>query len=387
MKMNNKKVLLQGDEACALGGIKAGCRFFAGYPITPATDIAEVMSRELPKVNGTFIQMEDEIASAAAIVGASLAGVKSMTATSGPGISLMSEVIGYACMTETPTVFVNVQRGGPSTGMPTKTSQGDIMQARWGTHGDHQIIALYPSTVEEAYKYIVTAFNYAEYYRTPVMYLMDETLGHLRESVNLPEEEEIFELKRKKDSDLSDDDIFHPFGESDQMLSTPLIGMGKSKFHVSGLVHDESGFPAVQAKNADRLLRRLDNKIRLHADEIAIYDEYMTEDAEILVIAYGSTARSAVRAIKLAREDKINVGLFRPVTIWPFPTSRVRQLLKKVSAVIVAEMNMGQIIYEVSRINKFGTKTELLSRVDGELIEPVEIFDVISRIKSEIMEF
>lgn len=385
--MNNKKVLLQGDEACALGGIKAGCRFFAGYPITPATDIAEVMSRELPKVNGTFIQMEDEIASAAAIVGASLAGVKSMTATSGPGISLMSEVIGYACMTETPTVFVNVQRGGPSTGMPTKTSQGDIMQARWGTHGDHQIIALYPSTVEEAYKYIVTAFNYAEYYRTPVMYLMDETLGHLRESVNLPEEEEIFELKRKKDSDLSDDDIFHPFGESDQMLSTPLIGMGKSKFHVSGLVHDESGFPAVQAKNADRLLRRLDNKIRLHADEIAIYDEYMTEDAEILVIAYGSTARSAVRAIKLAREDKINVGLFRPVTIWPFPTSRVRQLLKKVSAVIVAEMNMGQIIYEVSRINKFGTKTELLSRVDGELIEPVEIFDVISRIKSEIMEF
>ena len=385
--MNNKKMLLQGDEACALGAIKAGCRFFAGYPITPATDIAEVMSRELPKVNGTFIQMEDEIASAAAIVGASLAGVKSMTATSGPGISLMSEVIGYACMTETPTVFVNVQRGGPSTGMPTKTSQGDIMQARWGTHGDHQIIALYPSTVEEAYKYIVTAFNYAEYYRTPVMYLMDETLGHLRESVNLPEEEEIFELKRKKDSDLSDDDIFHPFGESDQMLSTPLIGMGKSKFHVSGLVHDESGFPAVQAKNADRLLRRLDNKIRLHADEIAIYDEYMTEDAEILVIAYGSTARSAVRAIKLAREDKINVGLFRPVTIWPFPTSRVRQLLKKVSAVIVAEMNMGQIIYEVSRINKFGTKTELLSRVDGELIEPVEIFDVISRIKSEIMEF
>ncbi|MDK2952502.1 MAG: 2-oxoglutarate/2-oxoacid ferredoxin oxidoreductase subunit alpha, partial [Kosmotogales bacterium] len=373
--------------ACALGAIKAGCRFFAGYPITPATDIAEVMSRELPKVNGTFIQMEDEIASAAAIVGASLAGVKSMTATSGPGISLMSEVIGYACMTETPTVFVNVQRGGPSTGMPTKTSQGDIMQARWGTHGDHQIIALYPSTVEEAYKYIVTAFNYAEYYRTPVMYLMDETLGHLRESVNLPEEEEIFELKRKKDSDLSDDDIFHPFGESDQMLSTPLIGMGKSKFHVSGLVHDESGFPAVQAKNADRLLRRLDNKIRLHADEIAIYDEYMTEDAEILVIAYGSTARSAVRAIKLAREDKINVGLFRPVTIWPFPTSRVRQLLKKVSAVIVAEMNMGQIIYEVSRINKFGTKTELLSRVDGELIEPLEIFDVISRIKSEIMEF
>lgn len=385
--MNNKKMLLQGDEACALGAIKAGCRFFAGYPITPATDIAEVMSRELPKVNGTFIQMEDEIASAAAIVGASLAGVKSMTATSGPGISLMSEVIGYACMTETPTVFVNVQRGGPSTGMPTKTSQGDIMQARWGTHGDHQIIALYPSTVEEAYKYIVTAFNYAEYYRTPVMYLMDETLGHLRESVNLPEEEEIFELKRKKDSDLSDDDIFHPFGESDQMLSTPLIGMGKSKFHVSGLVHDESGFPAVQAKNADRLLRRLDNKIRLHADEIAIYDEYMTEDAEILVIAYGSTARSAVRAIKLAREDKINVGLFRPVTIWPFPTSRVRQLLKKVSAVIVAEMNMGQIIYEVSRINKFGTKTELLSRVDGELIEPLEIFDVISRIKSEIMEF
>lgn len=238
-----KFVLLQGDEACALGAIKAGCRFFAGYPITPATEIAETMSRELPKVGGTFIQMEDEIASAAAIVGASLAGQKSMTATSGPGFSLMQEVIGYASMTETPVVIVDVQRGGPSTGMPTKPAQGDIMQARWGTHGDHQIIALYPSTVEEVYRYIVTAFNYAEKYRTPVIFLMDEILGHMRESIYLPPDSELISLKRVSEKEIEDDELFHPFKGDDLMLTAPLVEMGKTKFHVSGLVHDESGFP------------------------------------------------------------------------------------------------------------------------------------------------
>lgn len=379
-------VLLQGDEACALGAIKAGCRFFAGYPITPATEIAETMARELPKIGGTFIQMEDEIASAAAIIGASLAGEKSMTATSGPGFSLMQEAIGYAAMTETPTVIVNVQRGGPSTGMPTKTAQGDIMQARWGTHGDHQIIAIYPSNVEEVYKYIITAFNYAELYRTPVIFLMDEILGHMRESVYLPHDSEIMEVQRVGETEMAEDDIFHPFEGDDQMLATPLVKMGKSRFHVSGLVHDESGFPVGSPSDSARLLRRLDNKIRLHSDEIVMYDEYLTEDAEILVLAYGSVARSAIKAVKMAREDKINVGLFKPVTIWPFPSTRLRQLLKKMSAVIVAEMNLGQILYEVSRLNKRGAKIEHLSKVNGELITPQEVLDAISRVKSEIMD-
>lgn len=379
-------VLLQGDEACALGAIEAGCRFFAGYPITPATEIAETMARELPKVGGTFIQMEDEIASAAAIIGASLAGEKSMTATSGPGFSLMQEAIGYAVMTETPTVIVNVQRGGPSTGMPTKIAQGDIMQARWGTHGDHQIIAIYPSTVEEVYKYVVTAFNYAELYRTPVIFLMDEILGHMRESVYLPQDSEIVQVPRVEEAQMAEDDIFHPFEGDAQMMATPLVKMGKTRFHVSGLVHDESGFPVGTPTDSARLLSRLDNKIRLHSDEIVIYDEYMTEDAEILVLAYGSVARSAIKAIKMAREDKINVGLFKPITIWPFPSTRLRQLLKKVSAIIVAEMNLGQILYEVSRLNKRGVKMEHLSKINGELITPQEVLDTIAKVKSEIMD-
>ncbi|OAA29759.1 2-oxoglutarate ferredoxin oxidoreductase subunit alpha [Kosmotoga arenicorallina S304] len=382
----SKFVLLQGDEACALGAIKAGCRFFAGYPITPATEIAETMAKELPKVGGTFIQMEDEIASAAAIVGASLAGEKAMTATSGPGFSLMQEVIGYASMVEAPTVFVNVQRGDPSTGMPTKIAQGDIMQSRWGTHGDHPVIAIYPSTVEEVYRYIVTAFNYAEHYRTPVVFLMDEVLGHMRESLYLPPDSELKSLPRAGESVLEDDDIFQPFIGDDQMLAAPLIKMGKSRFHVSGLVHDESGFPVGAAVDANRLLRRLDHKIRLHADEINICDEYMTEDAEILIVAYGSVARSALRAVKIAREDKINVGLFRPITIWPFPATRLRQLLKKTSAVIVVEMNLGQIVYEVSRLNRRGTKLELLSKVNGELVTPQEILDTIAKVKSEVLD-
>ncbi|TYB80854.1 MAG: 2-oxoacid:acceptor oxidoreductase subunit alpha [Kosmotoga sp.] len=382
----SKFMLLQGDEACALGAIKAGCRFFSGYPITPATEIAETMSRELPKKGGTFIQMEDEIASIAAAIGASLAGEKAMTATSGPGFSLMQEAIGYASMTEIPTVIVNVQRGGPSTGMPTKAAQGDIMQARWGTHGDHPVIALYPSTVEEVFKYIITAFNYAEHYRTPVIFLMDEILGHMRESISILDEEKVKLIPRVSESELEEDEIFHPFKEDDSMLAAPLMKMGKTKFHVSGLAHDESGFPVGTPKDVDRLLRRLDNKIKLHADQIGIYDEYMTEDAEILVIAYGSLARSALKAVKLARDDRIKVGLFKPITLWPLPTTRIRELLKRVSAVIVAEMNLGQIVYEISRLNRSRTKLEKLNKVDGSLITPQEILDSIAKIKSEVLE-
>ncbi len=382
-------VLMQGDEAAALGAIKAGCRFYAGYPITPASEIAEVMARELPKVGGVFVQMEDEIASAAAIIGASLAGVKSMTATSGPGFSLMQEAIGYAVMTETPTVFVDVMRGGPSTGMPTKPSQGDIMQARWGTHGDHAIIALYPSTVQEVYKYIITAFNLAEKYRTPVVFLMDEALGHMRENFRFPDEKEIFVYSRLKEEYIGEEEVFLPYEPEEYAEPTPqpLVEMGKARFHVSGLIHDESGFPMANPDIAERLIRRLVEKIRLHSDEIAIYDEYMTEDAEILVIAYGITARSALRAVKIARNDRIRVGLFRPVTIWPVPRTRLKQLLNRVDAVIITEMNLGQYAREVLALIKRDIRVKLVDKVNGELITPQEILDAITEVQGEFFGY
>ncbi len=382
-------VLMQGDEAVALGAIRAGCRFYAGYPITPASEIAEVMARELPKVGGVFIQMEDEIASATSIIGASLAGVKSMTATSGPGFSLMQEAIGYAVMTETPTVFVNVMRGGPSTGMPTRPMQGDIMQARWGTHGDHAIIAIYPSTVQEVYKYIITAFNLAEKYRTPVVFLMDETLGHMRETFKFPDDREIFVFSRMKEEQLTEEEVFLPYETEEYAEPTPqpLVEMGKARFHVSGLIHDESGFPMANPEIAGRLIRRLVEKIRLHADEISIYDEYMTEDAEILIIAYGITARSAMRAVKIARNDRINVGLFRPITIWPVARTRLKQLLSRVEAVIIAEMNLGQYAHEIMGLIKDSTKVKLLNKVSGELITPQEMLDAITEIQSGVVGY
>ena len=380
-------MFLQGNEACALGAIKAGCRFFAGYPITPSTEIAEVMARELPKVGGVFVQMEDEIASAAAVVGASLAGVKSMTATSGPGFSLMQEVIGYAIMTETPCVFVNVMRLGPSTGLPTKPAQGDIMQTRWGTHGDHAIIALYPSSVAEVYRYIITAFNLAEEYRTPVVFLMDAMLGHMRESFYPPKDEELFIIERLKDTSFGEEDLFVPFSESEYAEPTPfpMAEMGKTRFHVSGLVHDESGFPLTSPDVAEKLIRRLTNKIRLHADEIAFYEEYETEDAEILVVAYGIVARSAMKAVKIARRDRIKVGLFKPITIWPAPVSRFRKLAEKVNTIVIAEMNLGQYAKElISSIDRRSKVIRTINKVNGELIKPEEILDVITETQIEI---
>jgi 2-oxoglutarate ferredoxin oxidoreductase subunit alpha len=345
------------------------------------------MARELPKVGGVFVQMEDEIASAAAVVGASLAGVKSMTATSGPGFSLMQEVIGYAIMTETPCVFVNVMRLGPSTGLPTKPAQGDIMQTRWGTHGDHAIIALYPSSVAEVYRYIITAFNLAEEYRTPVVFLMDATLGHMRESFYPPKDEELFIIERLKDTSFGEEDLFVPFSESEYAEPTPfpMAEMGKTRFHVSGLVHDESGFPLTSPDVAEKLIRRLTNKIRLHADEIAFYEEYETEDAEILVVAYGIVARSAMKAVKIARRDRIKVGLFKPITIWPAPVSRFRKLAEKVNTIVIAEMNLGQYAKElISSIDRRSKVIRTINKVNGELIKPEEILDVITETQIEI---
>ncbi|MGC8820672.1 MAG: 2-oxoacid:acceptor oxidoreductase subunit alpha [Fervidobacterium sp.] len=389
MPKNTRMVFWQGNEACAYGAIKAGCRFYAGYPITPSSEIAETMARELPRVGGVFIQMEDEIASAAAIIGASLAGAKSMTATSGPGFSLMQEAIGYAIMTETPTVFVNVMRGGPSTGMPTKPSQGDIMQARWGTHGDHAIIALYPSTVEEVYRYTIKAFNLAEEYRTPVVLLMDEVLGHMRENFVLPPDSEIEIIERVTSRELEEEEIFVPFSETEYAENLPptLVEMGKAKFHVSGLVHDESGFPMATAETAEKLIRRLVNKIKLHIDKIAECEEFMVDDAETIIIAYGSVARSAKEAVLMARRDGIKVGLLRPITIWPIPIEKLRKRLSNVQNVLVAEMNLGQYASEVTKLVKSGTKVRLLSKVGGELIAPHEILSELNNMLLEGIDF
>ncbi|MDN5341128.1 2-oxoacid:acceptor oxidoreductase subunit alpha [Oceanotoga sp. DSM 15011] len=382
-----KMYFMQGNEAAAKAAIKAGCKFFAGYPITPSTEVAETMARELPKVGGTFIQMEDEIASAAAIIGASLAGTKSMTATSGPGFSLMQEALGYGIMTETPCVFVDVMRGGPSTGMPTKPAQGDIMQVRWGTHGDHQIIVLYPSTVEEVFKYTTVAFNYAEKYRTPVILLMDEVLGHMRESVYLEYEDEYPEnIERKKEEELSDDDLFHPFDVTEGVGVQPLVEMGKTRFHVSGLVHDETGFPVRNPDLSEKMIQHLDTKIRLYTEDISIYDEYMLHDAEIVVVAYGSTARSALRAVKMARADKIPVGLFKPITIWPIPTSRFKRIFKNAQAIIVPELNLGQYVHELSKLNKINRHIESLTKTNGELFTPEEILKSIVKTWIQITE-
>ncbi len=389
MPKNPRMVFWQGNEACAYGAIRAGCRFYGGYPITPSSEIAETMARELPKVGGVFIQMEDEIASAASIIGASLAGVKSMTATSGPGFSLMQEAIGYAIMTETPTVFVNAMRSGPSTGMPTKPAQGDIMQARWGTHGDHAIIVLYPSTVEEVYRYTIKAFNLAEEYRTPVILLMDEVLAHMHENFYLPPDNEIEIIERMSSKELEDEEIFVPFSETEYAGNLPpsLVEMGKAKFHVSGLVHDESGFPMATTETAEKLIRRLVNKIKLHIDKISEVEEFMTEDAESIIIAYGSVARSAKEAVLMAREDGIKIGLIRPITIWPIPIDKMRKRLSTVQNVLVVEMNLGQYASEVSKLVKRGTKLKLLSRVGGELIAPHEILNELNSMLLEGIDF
>jgi len=382
-----KMLFLQGNEAVGMAAIKAGCRFFAGYPITPSTEIAEYMARELPKVGGTFIQMEDELSSASAIIGASLAGTKSMTATSGPGFSLMQEAIGYAIMAEVPTVFVDVMRGGPSTGSPTDPSQGDIMQIRWGTHGDHQIIALYPSTVEEVYIYTIEAFNYAEMYRTPVILALDETLAHMRENVYFDYDKENPKIvERLKERELDEEELFLPYDMDYQRLVNPLVEMGKTRFHVSGLFHDEIGFPTSDPNRIAKVLDHLDAKIRLYAEEIAIYNEYMIQDAQIVVIAFGSVARSALRAVKQARSDKIPVGLFKPITLWPLPTSRLKMLFKNSQIIIVPEMNKGQYVREISRLNKANRHVESLTKTTGKLITSEEILDVIAKMWIQISE-
>lgn len=372
-----KPRLMQGNECCALGALAAGVRFFAGYPITPSTEIAEIFSRELPKVDGVFLQMEDEIASLAAVIGASLTGKKAVTATSGPGFSLMQENIGFAAAAEVPCVIINVMRVGPSTGLPTYSSQSDVMQARWGTHGDHPVIALAPSFVREAYFLTVRAVNLAEKFRVPVILLLDEIIGHLRERVELGPEDQIQVVERKQ---LPVEAPCRPFGEtSDGIPYFSPLG-GKHCFHVTGLLHDENGFPTNRHKMIDNLIRRLHRKISDHLDEIIQVAEFETDDAEIILIAYGSVARSAQEAVVCARKNGWKVGLFRLITLWPFPEKEVREILRDKKAVIVPEMNLGQLMLEVDRVKSDETAIYPLNRVDGDLITPEEILHLIGGI-------
>ena len=364
-----KRELMQGNEACVKGALHAGVNFFAGYPITPSTEIAEQLANELPKVGGVFIQMEDEIASMAAVLGASLTGAKAMTATSGPGFSLKQENIGFGVMTDTPCVVVNVQRLGPSTGGPTLTAQGDVMQARWGTHGEHNIIALSPASVEETYFLTIEAFNFSERYRTPVVLLLDETIGHLRENINTEKYKSIKIYNRQ--SPFVAPDKYLPFSaEPDKPPVLASFGEGY-RYHVTGLVHDETGFPCTGNFAAiDRLLRRLNNKLTAHEDELTLYRQWLVEDAEYLIIAYGASARSAAGAVKMAREEGIKAGLLQVQTLWPFPEKLIYQKSMNKKSVIVPEMNLGQYAGEIKKIVPDKIPVVTLSQVDGSLFHP-----------------
>jgi 2-oxoglutarate ferredoxin oxidoreductase subunit alpha len=365
--------LLQGNEAVVEGALAAGCRFFAGYPITPATEISEAMSWRLPGVDGTFIQMEDEIASMGAVIGASLAGAKAMTATSGPGFSLMQENLGFAVIAEVPCVIVNVMRGGPSTGLPTAVSQGDVQQTRWGTHGDHPIIVLAAATTLDCFHLTVKAFNFSEKYRTPVILLLDEVVAHTREKIMLPPADEIKVVDRLKPT--VPPDWYIPY--EDTASGVPAMGIFGDgyRYHVTGLVHDVRGFPTERPDEIVPFLDRLFRKINQHFSDIMMVQEELTEDAEVLVIAYGSVARSAKRAVKEARARGVKAGLLKLVTLWPFPRPLVEPHLKRVRAVLVPEMNMGQMAREVKRVNQGMTRVETLSRIDGGLITPGEIVE------------
>jgi len=376
-KRHNNEKLLQGNEAIVEGALRAGCKFFAGYPITPATEISEVMSQRLPAVDGTFIQMEDEIASMGAVIGASLAGVKSMTATSGPGFSLMQENIGYACIAEVPCVVVNVMRGGPSTGLPTSPAQADVMQARWGTHGDHPIIVLCPSTIRECYELTIKAFNFSEKYRNPVILLLDEVVAHMREKITL-NDDEIDIFNRVKPT--VPPEWYIPY-EDTPVGIPPMANFGEGyRYHVTGLTHDVRGFPTSRPDEIDPFIRRLFRKISQNFADLQIGEFFMTDDADVSVIAYGCVARSAKRAVIDARERGIKAGLLKLNTIWPFMRIYVEKVLQTSSCVIIPEMNMGQISREVKRVNKGATKVFTINKVDSTIITPTEIFNRIREV-------
>jgi 2-oxoglutarate/2-oxoacid ferredoxin oxidoreductase subunit alpha len=370
-KKDRKELLLQGNEAIVEGALKAGCRFFAGYPITPATEISEILSVRLPQMDGTFIQMEDEIASLGAVIGASLAGVKSMTATSGPGFSLMQENLGYAVIAEVPCVVVNAMRGGPSTGLPTSPAQSDVMQARWGTHGDHPAIALCPSTIRECYELTIKAFNFSEKYRIPVILLVDEVVAHMREKIFFSADEEVEIIDRIKPTVPSE--WYIPYEDNPKGVPA-MANFGEGyRYHVTGLTHDVRGFPTSRPDEIDPFIRRLFRKISQNFADLQLGEFFETDDADVTIIAYGCVARSARRAVLDARESGLKVGLLKLNTLWPFMRTQVERVLGSSKAVIVPEMNMGQISREVKRVNKENIQVFTINKVDGSIITPQEI--------------
>lgn len=382
--MNESNVLegaffFDGDTAIAEGAICAGCRFFGGYPITPASEIAERMSERLPEIGGVFIQMEDELASMNAVVGASWGGARAMTATSGPGVSLMLENIGLAIITETPCVVVNIQRGGPSTGLPTLTSQGDMMQARWGSHGHYEIIALAPASPQEAFDLTIRAFNLAEKYRTPVFLMADEGVGHMFERVVIPPSDQIPIYPWRKPKEPPSKDFLPYAPEEDGIPPFPVAGTGY-RIHMTGLTHDERGYPKVTEEGQRELIPRLLDKIRNNRDDIISLEESHVEDAEVVVVSYGISARPSLLAVHMAREEGLDVGMLKLVTVWPFAEDRIRELAQRVKAFIVPEINMGQIALEVERCSGGQAQTIPVTHPGGDIHKPEVILNAIREV-------
>lgn len=378
-KKKRKEIFALGNEAVVEGALLAGCSFYAGYPITPSSEIMEILGARLPKTpDGVFIQMEDEIASMGAIIGASLAGRKAMTATSGPGFSLMQENLGYACMAEAPLVVVNVMRGGPSTGLPTSPAQSDVQQARWGTHGDHSIIVLSASNVQECLEMTVEAFNMAEKYRTPVVLLLDEVTGHTREKITIPNEDE-YEIFSRVIPTMPPE-WYKPYEETVRGVPPmPPIGAGY-RFHVTGLTHDPNGFPTSKPDEVVDLMERMHRKIDQFYEDVQIVDEIQTDDADVVVIAYGSVARSAELAINQARELGVKAGLLKLKTLFPYPRRITEKILGHAKALVVPEMNMGQMSREVKRVNSGQAVVRTINRIDGQIITPAEILKVLTQV-------
>ena len=377
----SKARLMQGNEAIAEGAVAAGVTFFAGYPITPSTEIAEQMAKMLPRIGGTFLQMEDEIGAMGAILGASLAGAKVMDATSGPGFSLKQELIGYAACAEIPCVLVNVQRVGPSTGQPTAPSQGDVMQVRWGTHGDHPMIALSPWSVRESFDMAVMAVNYAERFRTPVILLTDEIVGHLRENVVLPSADEL-EIYPRRLPKKTRAEGYQPFAVGEDLVPDVARFGDGYRIHVTGLLHDETGFPSGSPVVTENLLHRLHEKINRVGEEIIHTEEHFMEDAEYAVVSYGGTARTAYEAVRAARSEGIRVGFLRLQTIWPFADAAIGRLADRVKKILVAELNYGQLTGEVTRASH-GTPVRPCLKYNMLDFTPQEIAAEIRRMSEE----
>jgi 2-oxoglutarate ferredoxin oxidoreductase subunit alpha len=366
---------MDGDHACCEGALAAGARFAAGYPITPSTEIVERFASRVPTVGGCFIQMEDELSASITLQGAVWGGAKAFTVTSGPGFSLMMEHIGYAAMTETPCVFVDVQRGGPSTGLPTLPAQADMMQARWGSHGDYEIIALSPNSPQECFDLTIRAFNLAEEFRVPVMFMMDEVVGHMTEKVVIPSADHIEVLPRKHTRKSVGD--YLPYSSNGDLVPEMAHAGEGYRFHITGLTHDERGYPNMTAPTQDKLVRRLQAKVRNAVHRITLYEAESTEHADVIVVSYGITSRVAQRAIELARAQGLQVGRFRLITVWPFPEQEIRNLARDVKALVVPELNMGQMVNEVARAAEGQCRVIGVPHAGGSVHQPEDILRAI----------